>query len=882
MNGSLHEKLTVGKFFLGGHDCYSKLVPTYIKENLNPNFELRPYQLEAFGRFIYYLEKYDGPKNLPLRALFHMATGSGKTLIIAGLVLYLYKLGYRNFLFFVNSDSVINQTRNIFTNPHAPKYLFNDSIQIDGYRVAISEATTIRSVDSDNINIVFSTIQGLHSRLNTPRENSVTYEELGIRKFVLISDEAHHINVDTRKGRSSSQKSMFPELSNWELTVEQIFKSNIDNILLELTATMDLNNSDIWEKYHDKLIFDYPLKEFRLDKYSKEVKVLQSDLGQFERALQAMIISQLRRKIFNKHRILIKPVILFKSKTIAESKSFHEIFVAKVRDLNGDDFVPFMNSSQVAPVIADLFEFLQDNGIQIENFIAELKEDFAENKCISVDSQNDSKEKQIAINTLEEHNNEFRAVFAVDKLNEGWDVLNLFDIVRLYDTRDAKQGRPGKTTMSEAQLIGRGARYCPFKVEEGQSVFQRKYDAVSSNTESELKLCEELYYHSAHNPKYIQELKSALVETGILPNLKVKRKMALKPEFVSSSFYRNGFVFKNRRQKFNRDDVTGISLSFIETIHQIRIQLGYSQESRVFEDEVKPDFKISRKEYSLISFGYPIIKKALNRLPAFRFQELRKWYPQLKSITEFIRSDRYLGKVRVEVEGPENRVFELLQDDKLFLAVSLLEKLFQQLRGEFVEYRGSREFDPHSVANTFIEKTLNFGIDSETQERGIAQSQTSNSQLRLDLSDQNWFVFNECFGTSEEKHFVKFMNQVIPELRQQYQQIYLFRNERHLQIFHFEDGRAFEPDFILFLLDETGNEGMQVFIEPKGSHLTEHDKWKEDLLLQISDKHTITKLKDRNYVLWGLPFYNSKEKYPHFNNTFHIEILNDELKPLID
>ena len=80
--------------------------------------------------------------------------------------------------------------------------------------------------------------------------------------------------------------------------------------------------------------------------------------------------------------------------------------------------------------------------------------------------------------------------------------------------------------------------------------------------------------------------------------------------------------------------------------------------------------------------------------------------------------------MRVEVEGPENRVFELLQDDKLFLAVSLLEKLSQQLRGEFVEYRGSREFDPYSVENTFTEKTLNFGIDSETQERGIAQSQT--------------------------------------------------------------------------------------------------------------------------------------------------------------
>lgn len=50
----------------------------------------------------------------------------------------------------------------------------------------------------------------------------------------------------------------------------------------------------------------------------------------------------------------------------------------------------------------------------------------------------------------------YRAVFAVDKLNEGWDVLNLFDIVRLYETRDGKNGKPGSGTIWEAQLIGRG------------------------------------------------------------------------------------------------------------------------------------------------------------------------------------------------------------------------------------------------------------------------------------------------------------------------------------------------------------------------------------------------------------------------------------------
>lgn len=57
-------------------------------------------------------------------------------------------------------------------------------------------------------------------------------------------------------------------------------------------------------------------------------------------------------------------------------------------------------------------------------------------------------------------------------LNEGWDVLNLFDIVRLYDKRDGKQTAKGfipeKTTNAEKQLIGRGARYYPFTLNNQQ------------------------------------------------------------------------------------------------------------------------------------------------------------------------------------------------------------------------------------------------------------------------------------------------------------------------------------------------------------------------------------------------------------------------------
>lgn len=45
---------------------------------------------------------------------------------------------------------------------------------------------------------------------------------------------------------------------------------------------------------------------------------------------------------------------------------------------------------------------------------------------------------QIKVNTLEEKDNPIRMIFtAVDMLHEGWDVLNLYDIVRLYETRQS-------------------------------------------------------------------------------------------------------------------------------------------------------------------------------------------------------------------------------------------------------------------------------------------------------------------------------------------------------------------------------------------------------------------------------------------------------------
>jgi len=169
-----------------------------------------------------------------------------------------------------------------------------------------------------------------------------------------------------------------------------------------------------------------------------------------------------------------------------------------MQGLQPESFEKIKNSTS-DPMIQSIFHYLDEERISFENLIIELKEDFSTDKLISVNSKDESGEKQLAINSLEDERNEYRAVFAVDKLNEGWDVLNLFDIVRLYDTRDAKAGKPGKTTMAEAQLIGRGARYCPFQLYPDQPPYIRKFDEDLKN---EMRICEELYYHCSYNVYY--------------------------------------------------------------------------------------------------------------------------------------------------------------------------------------------------------------------------------------------------------------------------------------------------------------------------------------------------------------------------------------------
>ena len=849
-------------------EAYKEL-PKYVVQNLTQKYQIRPYQEQAFRNFITYFEN-DRRRYKPTQVLFHMATGSGKTLIMAGLILYLYKKGYRNFLFFVNADNIVQKTKDNFINRTSSKYLFSDEINIDGQSVKIRTVENFQDWNKDDINICFTTIQGLHMSLNQFKENGLTDDDFAEKKIVLIADEAHHLNVETKKGLTKVEKE---DKNNWETTVNRIFNSDVDNVLLEFTATCDLKNPYILSEYEKKIIVDYPLRKFREDGYSKEVKTLQSHVPLIDRVLQAVLLSQYRLKLFQDNKKLIKPVILFKSDKIDSSKKFYqEEFRPLIDNLSESDLLRIRTQTS-NPLLVKMFEYFGTHTTN-EQLISEIKEDFSHEKCISVNSKEDKGTYQLLINSLEDRNNLIRCIFAVDQLNEGWDVLNLFDIVRLYETRSAERhGGPGRQTIQEAQLIGRGARYCPFTTTDKSERFLRKFD---DDIDNELRVCETLYYHCMYNSLYISELTTAMKGIGLLPDNIKECSYILKEDFKRDIIYNNGLVFENERVIKSRKQITELLPSVRTKDYEIDLSSGATSIVNLLapsSDGVKTLERVSTKSFTIGQIAernYSIVHKALRQFNIFKFDILQQYYPNLKSTKQFITDSNYLGNIKINIKISNDEI----TNEQLYTACKrVVEKISNSISDIEETFEGTKEFKPRKICEVFRDKTVSY-TDPHGDGQGVSQSHGAISEhLKVNLPDEDWFVFTDNFGTSEEKEFVAYFKDHVQDLKNKYEKVYLIRNERQLKLFSFNGGERFEPDYVLIMTKQNGNitDQYQIFIEPKGSHLIQKDSWKETFLLEIESSGIPVKtlVDDNNYKIIGFPFFNKAERQSQFNEAMN-------------
>ncbi len=824
-----------------------KEIPDSITQNLNPNRPLREYQTEAFARFIHCLHKDFPGKEKPLHLSFNMATGSGKTLIMAGLILYLYEQDYRNFLFFVNSNNIIEKTKDNFINVDAPKFLFNKDIRIQGNPVTLTEVDNFDDTHPDDINICFTSIQQLHLDMETEKENTLTPENFADKKIVLLADEEHHINANTKK--------QMQLLESWENTVQDIFTANKDNLLLGYTATLKYDNDNIVEKYRNKVLYRYDLKHFRKDMYSKEIEIVRSDFSHEDRLLQAVILSWYKQQVAVKYNIPLKPVILFKSqKSIAQSNENKTIFHNIIDTLTENDIERIQESK--VDIVQRAFQFFNENGITAAELVQRLKTDFQPNYCLSVNDDKETERNQILVNNLEREDNPIRVVFAVQKLNEGWDVLNLFDIVRCYETRDSQSNRPGKTTIAEAQLIGRGARYFPFTLPENDDEYRRKFD---NDTENELRVLEELHYHSVNNPRYISEIRTALIDEGLMDENIKERPITLKRSFKDTDFYEKGVIWLNQRKKKGYqhvqsfDDLTTLNIK--QKNHPHTIYEGSGGVTTILKDTDTSyttvhqgpgtDIRVNKIEQN-------IVFEAIARNPFYKFDNLKQYFPHLRSMQEFRKSEDYLGGLAIEFKGDLSQL-KTNPAEKLRACCDLLHKLENELQEQITEYVGTTIFQPHEIKAIFLDKTLKFSAHHSS----VNYNDNDFDQI---VRAEEWFAFDGVFyGTKEERGLVKLLSRWWNDAQDTYETFYLIRNEKHFCICNFSNGDKFYPDFVMFLQKKNGETlTYEIFVEPKGEQLQDRDQWKEDFLKKIRmEADTQVIAQNRKYRILGVGrFYN--------------------------
>ncbi|GHR83126.1 type III restriction endonuclease subunit R [Helicobacter pylori] len=777
--------------------------------------------------------------------MFEMATGSGKTLVMAGLILECYKQGYQNFIFFVNSASILEKTKLNFIDSASSKYLFSENITINDENTEIKSINNLNESQTSAINIYFSTIQGLFSLFTKAKENAISIEDLKDQKLVFLADEAHHLNTETKKKLNDAESS---EKHNWESVVKLALEQNKDNLLLEFSATIP-NEKSVEDKYKNLKVITYTLKEFSEDKFCKNIYSLSYENKELETRFLGACVSSLYKELLAQHHNIenFKPCILFKSERIEDSKENQERFNAFLENLNPLDLENFFNHSRNA-FFKDAKNFF-DKQHYTPNLAAFLQTKFKKSTQINTNSEKELEKGMLLLNSLEDRDNPKRVIFSVDKLNEGWDVLNLFDIVRL------KNKASQKDTTKDAQLIGRGARYYPFSYNGFKlsriEFYQRKFDFSNP-----LSALERLDYHAVYNSEFIAELKKDLKELGLGlmddKENKEKQTIPLTPTKRFKCYYASNTKDK-KKNLFNKDYTDHVEAT-LKSLHVPLFGFIVREKKVDFKEENKGDTTYYIP-HTLDKIPINYFLKALN-LKNLDFKTLKKAFKKhaFNNKVEFI--ERYVSSLKTNFH--KNQKFDN-NEILLKLAVYIIENLKDTLLKEQDKYEVSalelKEFETHN-------KSL------------IA------SEWEKDIPFYEWLLFKDMrkLDSDLERKFLNFINKNKEVLDKKFKEWCVLRNDHfaELKVFcNIENSpfyaQGFEPDFILFAqTHEDEFLGFTCYMEAKGEHLEPSNAWKKEFLEML--ENATLKSHNKKLHLKGLPFFtlhNNKEVNGEFTTAFH-------------
>ncbi|GAA9998659.1 hypothetical protein VN1070_05310 [Helicobacter pylori] len=435
------------------------------------------------------------------------------------------------------------------------------------------------------------------------------------------------------------------------------------------------------------------------------------------------------------------------------------------------------------------------------------------------------------MNSLEDRDNPKRVIFSVDKLNEGWDVLNLFDIVRL------KNKASQKNTTKDAQLIGRGARYYPFSYNDLKpsqiEFYQRKFDLFNP-----LNTLERLDYHAVYDSEFIAKLNNELQDLG-LGFVNEKQTIPLTPTKRFKCYYASNT--KNKKKNlFNKDYTDPVKVK-LQSLHVPLFAFGVREKKVDFKEKNKGDTTYYIP-HTLDKIPLNYFLKALN-LKNLDFKTLKKAFKKHAFNNKVGFIECYISPLKTNFH--KNQKFD---DNKILLklAVYIIENLKDTLL---------KEQDKYDVSALELK-------EFETHNRSLIAS-----KFEKDIPYE-WLLFKDMrkLDSDLEREFLDFINDHKEVLDKKFKEWCVLRNDHftELKVFcNIENSpyyaQGFEPDFILFAQTHSDEFlGFTCYMEAKGEHLEHSNAWKEEFLEML--ENATLKSHNKKLDLKGLPFFTLKNR----------------------
>ena len=195
---------------------------------------------------------------------------------------------------------------------------------------------------------------------------------------------------------------------------------------------------------------------------------------------------------------------------------------------------------------------------------------------------------------------------------------------------------------------------------------------------------------------------------GIVDGKEVTREIKIKDSFKKEELYKYGLIYTNRQvQKDHKKNNSFADFGVKKKNFSYTIATGTGGEGNLLDDNKGARYisDESRKDIPLKQIERNIIQSALARNPFYFFSSLRRYFPNLNSMDEFIDSESYLAGLEITFRGD---IYSLdankLDKLKAVLALSEVEGEIREIDSAF-EYEGSREFYPDHIHQVFTDKS---------------------------------------------------------------------------------------------------------------------------------------------------------------------------------